>query len=240
MIRLENTMVQGWEAALRGMRNPMNSWAQSDTKWPQDGGCTEDGCPIEDVGFILGDKDEDLMRRLVRAGSDHRKFLRFITVSLDITAPLYWWKEFKTYRVGRKFAEYEPDLIDPEWMETDVETDSCSTMHKIHAKPFERADFSHDHLAAYNFDWLDQTIERLNYERDKFNVSEHKDKDAWWQMIQMLPSSYNQRRTVLLNYEVLRNIYRARKNHKLTEWHDFCAWIENLPLAWLITEGVAA
>ena len=220
MIMLENTVIEGWKAALRGMRNPMNSWEQSDTEWVVDG-CGENGCPIEDVPFILGDKDEDLMRRLVRAGSDHRKFLRFITVSLDITAPLYWWKEYDTYKVG-------------------TVANSCSTMHKIHAKPFERADFSHDYLAAYNFDWLDQTIERLNYERDKFNVSEHKDKDAWWQMIQMLPSSYNQRRTVLLNYEVLRNIYRARKNHKLTEWREFCAWIENLPHAWLITEGVAA
>ena len=212
----------------------MNSWEQSDTRWLQNG--CEDVCPIEDVPFILGDKDEALMRKLVKAGSDHRKFLRFINVTLDITAPLYWWKEFKTYKVGRKFADDEPDVIAPLLLETDVDTNSCSTMHKIHSKPFERADFSHDHLTPYNYDWLDQTIERLNYERDKFNTSQHKDKEAWWQMIQMLPSSYNQRRTAQLNYEVLRNIYRGRHVHKLDEWRDFCEWIENLPLGWLITE----
>lgn len=220
MISIENTKVEGWEAAIRGMRNPMNSWEQSDTRWLLNG--CEDVCPIDDVPFLLGDKDEELMRKLVLAGSDHRKFLRFIVVTTDITAPLYWFKQLDTYKVG-------------------TVANSCSTMHKIHSKPFERADFSHDHLTPYNYDWLDQTIERLNYERDKFNVSQHKDKEAWWQMIQMLPSSYNQRRTVQLNYEVLRNIYQGRHVHKLDEWREFCGvWIENLPLSWLITERRAA
>lgn len=220
MIKFQRKEVYGWEAALRGMRNPMNSWEQSDTQWLH-GGCDGDSCPIEDMPCILGDGDEALMRKLVRAGTDHRKFLRMIVATVDITAPLYWWKEYDTYKVG-------------------TVANSCSTMHKIHDKPFERSDFSYDQLEIYNFDWLDQTIERLNYERDKFNVSQHKDKTAWWQMIQMLPSSYNQKRTVLLNYEVLRNIYHARRNHKLTEWRDFCTWVKRLPASWLITEEVAA
>lgn len=217
MIKLQNTRVEGWEAALRGMRNPLNSWDKSDTRWLHNG--CEDVCPVEDVPFILGDKDEALMRKLVKAGSDHRKFIRMITVTLDITAPWYWWKEFDTYKIG-------------------TVADSCSTMHTIADKPFTRSDFSHEHLVSMNL--LDFTIENLNYWRDKFNVSQRKDKEAWWNMIQQVPSSYNQKRTVLLNYEVLRNIYHARRNHKLDEWREFCEWIENLPCYFLITDREVA
>lgn len=218
MIKLENTIVSGWEAAIRGMRNPLNSWAKSDS------------AVIDGHDFFVGDNDLKLMRKLSAAGSDHRKFMRFITVTVDITAPLYWWKEFDTYKVG-------------------TVANSCSTMHKIAAKPFEIDDFSHEHLVSESVDWLNETISYLNDAREIFN--EWKDtkpndvtaeletkKDAWWQMIQLLPSSYNQRRTVMLNYEVLRNIYHARKAHKLDEWHTFCDWIEALPHSELITGEV--
>lgn len=224
MIQIENTEVTGWEAAIRGMRNPMNSWEKSDSHYE----CREydklsDGdkkvCLID--RYILGPNDLDLMTRLSNAGTDHRKFMRMITVYLDITAPLYWWKEFDTYKVG-------------------TVANSCSTMHKIAAKEFNVNDFSHEHIEElegdeYNmsYDWLLRTVDILNYYRMKY--LETYDKIYWWQMIQLLPSSYNQRRTVMLNYEVLANIYKSRKNHKLDEWHTFCDWIENLPYSELIT-----
>ena len=210
MIKIQNVEVFGWEAAIRGMRNPMNSWNQSDSF----SGCNGDSCPID--GIFIGRNDLDLMERLVSAGSDHRKFLRMVNVSLDVVAPLYWWKEYDTYKVG-------------------TIADSCSTMHKIHDKEFTFDDFSHEHLSGTAEVALEHVIDILNLNRDLFNASNHKDKDSWWQMIQLLPSSYNQRRTLQLNYEVLRNIYHARKLHKLDEWRDFCAWIESLPYAELIT-----
>lgn len=204
MLKAEHAETYGWEAAIRGMRNPKNSWERSDSDFKTG---------------IIGQNDMKLMRALADAGPVHGKFLRMITVTVDITAPLYWWKEFDTYKVG-------------------TVANSCSTMHKIHAKPFERADFSHEHMEPYNFDWLDSTIERLNHERDKFNVSEGKDKEAWWQMIQMLPSSYNQKRTVMLNYAVCKNIYEYRHNHKLDEWKTLCCVIEKLPYAKELIIGV--
>lgn len=206
MIKIENEVTSGWEAAIRGMRNPMNSWDKLDSEF------------YETV-FRIGENDLDLMKRLAVAGSDHRKFMRMIMASCDITAPLYWWKEYDTYKVG-------------------TVANSCSTMHKIHANEFTLDDFSHEHLMnGYDeFDSLEalqHTIRSLNVCRTKY--LETKEKMWWWQMIQLLPSSYNQRRTVMLNYEVLRNIYRARKNHKLDEWRDFCKWIETLPYSELIT-----
>lgn len=208
MIKIQNVEVFGWEAAIRGMRNPMNSWDQSDSQF----GCNGDSCPVD--GVFIGEKDYDLMMRLVSAGSDHRKFMRMVNVSLDVVAPLYWWKEYDTYKVG-------------------TVADSCSTMHKIHAKLFELDDFSHEHLTGTPETLLLQVIDILNCQRALF--LKWKDKEYWWNMIQLLPSSYNQRRTLQLNYEVLRNIYHARKLHKLDEWRDFCAWIESLPYAELIT-----
>lgn len=222
MIKLEKIGIYGWEAAIRGMRNPMNSWEKSDSKYCCDGGCCEDcgynkangiSCP-DGNPVVLGKNDLSLMKRLSKAGSDHRKFMRFITVTVDITAPLYWWKEFDTYKVG-------------------TVANSCSTMHKIAAKEFTPNDFSHDHLNRKSLYMLNDTIQYLNGVREAFLKT--KDKDYWWQMIQLLPSSYNQRRTVQLNYEVLKNIYGARKNHKLDEWRDFCEWIERLPYSELIT-----
>jgi len=213
VLKAEKIVTYGWKDAIRGMRNPMNSWDKTDSIW-----CTvpDDHCSVcEDRhtdkcqdGVILGNNDLALMTKLVKAGTDHRKFLRMITVYMDITAPLYWWKEYDTYKVG-------------------TVANSCSTMHKIAYKPFERKDFSHEHLVSYNL--FDATIETLNYWRDKFNTSQGKDKTAWWNMIQQLPTSYNQKRTVMLNYEVLRNIYHARKNHRLDEWHELCRVIEQLP-----------
>ena len=217
MIKLENAEVVGWEHAVRGMRNPMNSWEKSDTVY----GLGEDYY----TDMKIGPNDLDLMTRLRKAGSDHRKFMRMITVYVDITAPLYWYKEFDTYKVG-------------------TVANSCSTMHKIHAKEFTLDDFSHEHLTMTDdgwvtdnngFKWCDPltTLETLkntlNACRDMYLKT--KNKVWWWQMIQLLPSSYNQKRTVMLNYEVLTNMYHARKTHKLDEWHDFCAWIETLPYA---------
>ncbi len=235
MIKLENTDVIGWEAAIRGMRNPMNSWKKSDSEL----GCEEvtgshrfcrecdDSIYIHDArscgrgntpGFVLGLNDYDLMTRLRNAGTDHRKFMRMITVYVDITAPLYWWKEFDTYKVG-------------------TVANSCSTMHKIHAKRFEREDFSIEHLDNCDEQhWMvcmDNIISAMNVARDKY--LETKDKKYWWQMIQLLPTSYNQKRTVMLNYEVLANMYKSRKNHKLDCWHTFCDWVESLPHSELIT-----
>lgn len=288
MIKLEKTEVVGWEAAIRGMRNPMNSWDKSDSRYSCL--CMDDkrDCPVEP--YIIGPNDHELMMKLRNAGTDHRKFMRMIVVYLDITAPLYWWKEFDTYKVG-------------------TVVNSCSTMHKIHEKEFALDDFSHGHLIAEPYDidnedpidgefeddglvlaansengWLghcyhtasgDRCVEYLApktlldryiisalnacreaylktkrdlyLEREKalnMNTSEpmadveklqEKQKQYWWQMIQMLPSSYNQKRTVMLSYEVLANIYKSRKNHKLDEWIEFCKWIESLPYSELIT-----
>ena len=229
MIKLENTEVVGWEAAIRGMRNPMNSWEKSDSAY-----CHRDlarDCTTcvhhfatgystcTSGGFDIGPKDFDLMTRLRNSGTDHRKFMRMITVYLDITAPLYWWKEFDTYKVG-------------------TVANSCSTMHKIHEKEFTMEDFSTEHLYPEVREAFENTIIKyLNEARKTYNFLSDtpSKKDAWWQMIQLLPSSYNQKRTVMLNYEVLANIYKSRRNHKLDEWHTFCDWIENLPYSELIT-----
>ena len=229
MIKIENTEIVGWEAAIRGMRNPLNSWEKSDSKWYSIGIPTSNPAAINDKylsqKYCIGDNDYDLMTRLRNAGTDHRKFMRMITVYVDITAPLYWWKEFDTYKVG-------------------TVANSCSTMHKIHAKEFTLEDFSCEHLfdtpeSEFNdsMDVLKEVIDILNLYRDHFVKNPHR-KDYWWQLIQLLPSSYNQRRTVMLNYEVLANIYKSRRNHKLDEWHVFCEWIENLPYAELITDKV--
>lgn len=203
---------------------------------------------LENVEVVHG-----LMEKLRNAGTDHRKFMRMVIVYLDITAPLYWWKEFKTYRAGRKFGDDEPDIIDEGYLEYDIEMNSCSTMHKIQAKEFTLEDFSYEHLLSmanndagdalflngtYNIrvdgdDLLGLIINVLNYYRGRYNKT--KDKRYWWQMIQLLPSSYNQKRTVMLSYEVLANMYKSRKNHRLDEWHTFCDWIESLPYSELIT-----
>ena len=244
MLKIENTEVLGWEHAIRGMRNPMNSWEKSDSGYCQRDllrDCTtcvhkSTDYPVCYSGFDIGPNDYDLMKNLRNAGTDHRKFMRMITVYLDITAPLYWWKEFDTYKVG-------------------TVANSCSTMHKIHAKEFTLEDFSCEHLleqkdvnlpddSCCNWNWegcgiitpiniLEETIDMLNKAREMF--LETNDKKYWWQMIQLLPTSYNQKRTVMLNYEVLANIYKSRRNHKLDEWHTFCDWIEELPYSELIT-----
>ena len=233
MLKIENTEVTGWEAAIRGMRNPMNSWKKSDSIFVEDGECHDicgnsgpyNGTVTDtETFFEMGEKDFDLMTRLRNSGTDHRKFMRMITVYLDITAPLYWWKEFDTYKVG-------------------TVANSCSTMHKIAAKEFTMDDFSHEHLEGRALNTLEDMVDELNYWRDYYLVMKKqnvvgaytKAKDIWWQMIQLLPSSYNQRRTVMLNYEVLANIYKSRRNHKLDEWHTFCDWIESLLYSELIT-----
>lgn len=263
MIKFENTEVMGWEHAIRGMRNPLNSWERSDSGYGcnlyGDRMCCQD-CEVVNKSdcinkrsFSIGPNDLDLMKRLRNAGTDHRKFMRMIVVYTDITAPLYWWKEFDTYRTG----------VTPNPM--DIEMNSCSTMHKIAAKKFTLDDFSHEHLTV---DWetvndgvtcttestnwketLEETIFMLNIAREKYLKT--KCKKYWWQMIQLLPSSYNQKRTVMLNYEVLANIYKSRKDHKLNEWREnipdenrldygeenlgFCDWITTLPYSELIT-----
>ena len=204
MISIKRTSVFNFENAVRGARNPMNSWEKSDSRYDEKG------------NYILGKNDLDLCMRLAKAGSDHRKYLRQIFVSVDINAPLYWWKEFDTYKVG-------------------TVANSCSTMHKIHAKEFELSDFSHERMDEYGKNILEIIIRYLNENRNEYNKT--KDKQKWENMIQMLPTSYNQLRTVTLNYEVLSNMYHARKSHKLAEWHDFCGWIENLPYSELITGG---
>ena len=281
MLKIEKTEVVGWEAAIRGMRNPMNSWEQSDSdyrpilckrcdncmsyqleKWDDCEQCEVEQQTKAHDGFMIGPNDYDLMMRLRNAGTDHRKFMRMIIVYVDITAPLYWWKEFKTYRAGRKFGDDEPDIIDEGYLEYDIEMNSCSTMHKIAAKEFTLSDFSCEHLSG-RYDeglihpdsplgQLRKTVGWLNQYRDIFinwdSVDDNRKdifmvrekKDAWWQMIQLLPSSYNQKRTVMLNYEVLANIYKSRKNHRLDEWHTFCDWIEELPYSDLITGGAAS
>ncbi len=198
MIKLERTSVMNLENAIRGARNPMNSWAKMDSYYDEDG------------NYVLGENDLGLGMRLCNAGSDHRKFLRQIFVSVDITAPLYWYKEFDTYKVG-------------------TVANSTSTMHKIQAKEFTRDDFSHDHMSDFAIASLDRVIADLEDRRQKF--IETKDKSYWYDMIQILPSSYNQLRTVTMNYENLVNIYYARRFHKLDEWHEVCRWIESLPYA---------
>ena len=213
MIKLEHTEVLGWEHAIRGMRNPLNSWDKADSEfYMRCADCGADDCPLSEPS--IGKNDLDLMTRLRNAGTDHRKFMRMLTVYVDITAPLYWWKEFDTYKVG-------------------TVANSCSTMHKIHAKEFTMDDFSTEHLDPFSWDVLIETIVCLNTNRQAF--IETKDKQFWWQMIQLLPTSYNQKRTVMLNYEVLANMYKSRKDHKLDEWHDLCHWIETLPYSQLIT-----
>ena len=199
MLKIERSSVMNLDNAIRGARNPMNSWGKSDSYYDEDG------------KFILGPVDVDFGHRLAVSGSDHRKFLRQVFVSVDITAPLYWWKEFDTYKVG-------------------TVANSCSTMHKIHAKAFDRDDFSHDRLDEGGLALLDATIAYLEAERQKF-LADKEDRQPWHNMIQMLPSSYNQMRTVTLNYENLINIYYARRNHKLAEWHTLCDWILTLPCA---------
>lgn len=260
MLKVENVEVLGWEHAIRGMRNPKNSWAKSDSG-PECPYGKEKCCGECQQNFCIGPNDKQLMMALRNAGTDHRKFMRMITVYLDITAPLYWWKEFKTYRAGKKFGDDEPDVIDDGYLEYDIEMNSCSTMHKIADKEFTLDDFSHEHLNCepHHRDWIESatvdeditsphkvwmtpldilrcTIEMLNAYRESY--LETKDKQDWWQMIQLLPSSYNQKRTVMLNYEVLANMYKSRRNHKLDEWHTFCDWIERLPYSTLITGGV--
>ena len=197
MIKLERTSVMNLENAMRGARNPLNSWSRMDSYYD------------ENHQYILGPNDLDLAVRLRRAGSDHRKFLRQVMVSADVTAPLYWWKEYDTYKVG-------------------TVANSTSTMHKIHSKPFSREDFSTDHMTEPTLAFMDQVIEKLEEIRLRY-LEEGKKKEDWYDMIQLLPSSYNQMRTCSLNYETLINIYYARKDHKLQEWHSFCDWIASLP-----------
>ena len=223
MLKIEKVEVTGWEAALRGMRNPMNSWEQSDSgrEFPDCGACPDEWRP-----FYIGPNDLNLIMALRAAGIDHRKFMRMITVYLDITAPLYWWKEYDTYKIG-------------------TVANSCSTMHKIHAKEFTLDDFSHEHLidsplveeepgkpALLNMQAREMLVILVNVlNAARYNYLKTKDKKYWWQMIQLLPTSYNQKRTIMLNYEVLANIYKSRRHHKLDEWHTFCEWVETLPAA---------
>lgn len=226
MIKFENTEVMGWEAAIRGMRNPMNSWEKSDSGVCFDTvachTCRADRnhCKsrMENKEFVVGYDDMNLMTRLRNAGTDHRKFMRMIAVYVDITAPLYWWKEFDTYKVG-------------------TVANSCSTMHKIAEKEFTIEDFSCEHLENSWLVHLKETIKLLNEARDAYHwCNTDAKKEWWWQMIQLLPSSYNQKRTVMLNYEVLANIYKSRNNHKLDEWSvGFMDWIKSLPYSELIT-----
>lgn len=217
MIKIENVEVMGWEAAIRGMRNPMNSWERGDSNRD---GCKSTPLCYKSKDYTVGPNDHALMMKLAKNGPVHAKYRRMITVYMDITAPLYWWKEFDTYKVG-------------------TVANSCSTMHKIADKEFTIDDFSVEHLnddrsaEISNLEWFEHLITHLNRDRKKFIKT--KDKKYWWQMIQLLPSSYNQRRTVQLNYEVLANIYKSRKNHKLDEWRELCAWIESLPYSELIT-----
>lgn len=220
MIKIENTEIVGWQAAIRGMRNPMNSREKSDSvKCYANANCPGI-CKNNVSGICIGFNDFNLMTRLRNAGTDHRKFMRMITTYVDITAPLYWWKEFDTYKVG-------------------TVANSCSTMHKIHAKEFTLEDFSCEHIGDVSncdpmyYAALEGVIMALNEARHCF--LDTKDKKYWWQMIQLLPSSYNQRRTIMLNYEALANMYKSRRNHKLDEWHTFCNWIESLPYSELIT-----
>lgn len=234
MIKFENTVTpsaEQWRAAIMGARNPMNSWQKSDSAECRDFHCSEVRCPFDFNGdgncydgikpddFIIGPNDLSLLKRLCSAGTDHRKFMRMLPVMVTITAPLYWWKEFSTYKVG-------------------TVANSCSTMHKIADKEFTLEDFSHEHLKEGGLYILNSTIDMLNkYRLDYLNPEAETlgvKKDYWWQMIQLLPSSYNQKRTVMCNYETLTNIYKSRKNHKLDCWLSFCSWIKKLPYSELI------
>lgn len=227
MLKIEKTDIHGWEAAIRGMRNSFNSWDKSDSEF-----ITSDGDHHDIMGnsgpwhgddgwdeMIIGPNDADLMKKLAKAGPSHSKYRRFITVTMDVTGPLYWWKEMDTYKVG-------------------TVGNSCSTMHKIADKEFVLKDFSWEHLFSDSLDTLEKTIEVLNMYRDHYNNSVKRESKNlfWWQMIQLLPSSYNQKRTLLVNYEVLTNIYHQRKGHRLDEWKTFCEWIEELPMSEIITE----
>ena len=221
MIKITNAEVFGWDAAIRGMRNPMNSWNKSDSFLcnVECDECPERGNHCQGhnyLDYVVGDNDLTLMKKLVKAGSDHAKFMRMINVTMDATAPLYWWKEFDTYKVG-------------------TVANSCSTMHMIANREFTLVDFSTEHLDDVSLDTFNYIIAQLEYDRRLYIKT--KDKKYWWDMIQQLPSSYNQKRTIQLNYAVLRNMYHARRNHKLDEWHDFCSWVESLPYAELITLG---
>ena len=241
MIKFEHTEVYGWEAAIRGMRNPLNSWAKSDSGWNHDDPDPKTNIYVDEDfegynSLTIGPNDQDLMKRLRDAGTDHRKFMRMINVTVDITAPLYWWKEFDTYKVG-------------------TVANSCSTMHKIHANEFTDEDFSKEHLRTSARGSFHRTKNELNYWRYiyvnydgirngsveasidmRINAEESTKKDIWWQMMQLLPSSYNQKRTIQMNYEVLANIYKSRRNHKLDEWSvGFIQWIESLPYSEIIT-----
>lgn len=242
MLKVENVEVLGWEHAIRGMRNPKNSWEKSDSGFLYEDQQTSNHILVQSdkegwMEFSIGPDDQKLMTTLRNAGTDHRKFMRMITVYLDITAPLYWWKEFDTYKVG-------------------TVANSCSTMHKIAAKEFTLDDFSHEHLDTFrgltmyapqeyhfsSLDLLKLQVDVLNQWRARYLNALKTEaetglpaKDIWWQMIQLLPSSYNQKRTVMLNYEVLANIYKSRRHHKLDEWHTLCDWIESLPYSDLIT-----
>lgn len=222
MLKIKNVEIHGWEPGIRGMRNPKNSWKKSDSKFVTTDGDHHDICGNFGPGYgsygweeaVIGENDLNLMTTLRDAGTDHRKFMRMIVVYMDVTAPLYWWKEYDTYKVG-------------------TVANSCSTMHKIAEKEFTLDDFSCEHLIGIAKDDLHGTTSVLNHFRKLYLQS--KDKKYWWQMIQLLPSSYNQRRTIMLNYEVLANIYKSRRNHKLDEWHTFCDLIESLPYSELIT-----
>ena len=230
MLKIENVVLpspEQWQAIIMGTRNPLNSWARSDSRFVP--AMLEDEETYSRGHFEIGQNDLDLMRRLRRSGTDHRKFMRMITVYLDITAPLYWWKEFDTYKIGSV-------------------ANSCSTMHKIHAKEFVLEDFSHEHLNFHSIASLNNVISKLNifrniylcggqtYDEDgEWIAFEPKSKYIWWQLIQLLPSSYNQKRTIMCNYEVLCNMYKSRKDHRLDEWHTLCDWVEMLPYSELIT-----
>lgn len=243
MIKIENVVLaspEQMEFIIEGMRNPMNSWEKSNSGYGCDSGLCSGHCAFspEWCGntqrYVLGENDHSLMQRLAKAGTDHRKFMRMMPVYVRITAPLYWWKEFDTYKVG-------------------TVANSCSTMHKIQAKEFTVDDFSCDHLTKSTMKLFNESIRELNFWKDAFNCKSDEErnlyfansgwndtyiptkKECWWQMIQLLPSSYNQTRNVMLNYEVLANIYHSRKNHKLDEWREFCKWIETLPYSELIT-----
>lgn len=236
MIKIENAEVVGWEHAIRGMRNPMNSWDKSDS-YENYTTSVEDDFEVRSPYYRVGAVDIALMRKLAKAGTDHRKFMRMITVYVDVTAPLYWWKEADTYKVG-------------------TVRNSCSTMHKITEKEFTLDDFSHEHLFTHDYqtygiydnddqqtvylqasalEILNTTVQALNAYRKAYLNSQKANKRLWWQIIQLLPSSYNQRATLMLNYEVLANMYHSRKAHKLDEWREFCKWIETLPYSELIT-----
>lgn len=221
MIKIENTEIVGWQAAIRGMRNPLNSWDKSDSEFCILGSSDYEGSIAVDYDCewttYIGPNDQDLMKRLRNAGTDHRKFMRMLVVYVDITAPLYWWKEFDTYKIA-------------------TVANSCSTMHTIHKKEFTLEDFSCEHLMDESIALLKDIVKDLNECRKWY--LDTKDKNYWWQMIQLLPSSYNQKRTVMLNYEVLANMYKSRRTHKLDCWHTLCDWMRTLPYSELITGDV--